>query len=187
MVSLYAKPSLLRDWLTQYKGRPDGSEPLIPEYIDVVKALAARFFYERGDEMMSRSPFDVIAVVPSASRPPPHPFEALLQDLPLQVPIVTLLHRGSGELGHNRPSRDGYVAVDAKPQRVLLVDDVETTGARINSAGYALTQAGHTIAGAFVVARRITPSWRDTQPFWDQQVARGFTWDNGPLVNAKQP
>lgn len=187
MISLYEKPSQLRDWLTRYKGRPDDEdEPFIPEYVDVVKALIARYFHEYGERIVARSPVDVIVVVPSASRPPPHPLESLLSELPLTVPVQTLLIRGPGELGHNKPSRDGYLAVKAEPQRVLLVDDVETTGARINSAAYALMEAGHTLAGGFVVARRFNVGFKNTPTFWEAQKSKGFTWSDGPIVNNRQ-
>ena len=52
LVSLYTKMDLasgytthspLRQWLTCYKGRIDDSEPFVPEYVTVVKALVARF------------------------------------------------------------------------------------------------------------------------------------------------
>jgi predicted amidophosphoribosyltransferase len=186
LISLYIKDSQLREWLTCYKGRLDGSEPLIPEYIDVVKALIARFFHEHGDRIIDRSPFDVITVVPSSSRPGTHPLETLLNDLPLTLPIATLLRRGPGELGFNKPSQDGFVSVESAAQRVLLVDDVETTGARINSAAYALTAAGHEVAGAFVVARRVNLGYKGTTAFWENQKAQTFLWANSPVVNRQQ-
>jgi hypothetical protein len=186
MISLYEKPSQLREWLTCYKGRVDESEPFIPEYVDVVKALIARYFYEHGDRILDRSPIDVITVVPSSSRPAPHPLESVLDDLPLTVPVETLLSRGPGELGFNHPSQDGFLATDLQPRRVLLVDDVETTGARINSAAYTLTNAGHTLAGAFVVARRINVGYKGTPAFWEAQKSKGFTWSDGPLVNSQR-
>jgi hypothetical protein len=187
MISLYEKPSQLREWLTCYKGRLDESEPFIPEFVDVVKALIARFFYEKGGLILQRSPVDVITVVPSSSRPTPHPLEAVLSDLPLTIPVETLLIRGPGELGFNNPSREGFVAVDAEPRRVLLVDDVDTTGARINSAAYALTAAGYTLSGAFVVARRINVGYKGTTAFWEAQKSKAFTWADGPLVNSQRP
>jgi predicted amidophosphoribosyltransferase len=187
MISLYAKPSQLRDWLTNYKGRVDESEPLIPEYVDVVKALIARFLHEHGDRLTNRSPIDAITVVPSSSRPGPHPLESLLGDLPLTIPLRTLLSRGPGELTFNHPSLDGFVAIDSPPERVLLVDDVYTTGARINSAASALTAAGHHLAGAFVVARRINIGYKNTPAFWESQKTKGFTWEHSPLVNPQRP
>lgn len=187
MISLYKKPSELREWLTCYKGRTDGSEPFIPEYVDIVKALYARYFHEHGDRLMARSPIDIITIVPSSSRPGPHPLETLLGELPLVVPVVPLLRRGPGELDWNKPSKDGLVLIstDTPPQRVLLVDDVSTTGARINSAAYALTAGGHHLAGALVVARRLTPEYRGTAELWDAQTAVPFTWEHGPLVNTR--
>lgn len=187
LVSLYIKESQLREWLTCYKGRVDGSEPFIPDYVDVVKALIARFFYEHGDRLMARNSFDAITVVPSSGRPGAHPLEAILNELPLTVPVVTLLRRGPGELGHNKPSVDGFVPLyaEADVQRVLLVDDVETTGARINSAAYALTAAGHKVAGAFVVARRVNLGYKGTTAFWENQKSQPFTWKHSPLINRR--
>jgi hypothetical protein len=183
MISLYEKHSQMREWLTCYKGRLDGSEPFIPEYIDVVKAFYARLFHEHGSRLITRSPIDVIAVVPSSSRPAPHPLESLLRELPLTVPVVQLLERGPGELDWNKPAKDGFRPLDATPRRVLLIDDVSTTGARINSAAYALGLGGHHIAGALVAARRLTPDYRQTGELWDVQKATPFTWEQGPLVN----
>lgn len=185
LVSLYIRESQLREWLTCYKGRVDESEPFIPEYVDVVKALIARFFHEHGDQLIARKPFDAITVVPSSSRPGVHPLEAILNELPLTIPVVTLLRRGPGELGHVKPSVDGFVPIDAEAdaQRVLIVDDVDTTGARINSAAYALTAAGHEVAGAFVVARRVNLGYKGTTAFWENQKSQSFNWQQSPLVN----
>jgi hypothetical protein len=187
MISLYSKPSLLRDWLTNYKGRVDESEPFIAEYVDVVKALIARFLYDHGDRLIDRAPFDVLAVVPSSSRPGPHPLESVLAELPLVVPVRTLLRRGTGELKFNHPSCDGFEAIDSPPERVLLVDDVYTTGARMNSAAVALAAAGHQVSGAFVVARRFNIGYKNTPAFWAGQKAKGFTWERSPLVNCQRP
>ncbi len=187
VVSLYIKESQLREWLTCYKGRVDGSEALIPEYADVVKALIARFFFEHGDRLVARNPFDAITVVPSTNRPGTHPLQAILNSLPLTIPVVTLLRRGPGELGHNKPSVDGFVPVDTEvsARRVLLVDDVDTTGARVNSAAYALKAAGHVVAGAFVVARRVNLGYKGTTAFWEEQKSQPFSWDRSPLINRR--
>lgn len=187
LISLYIKESQLREWLTCYKGRVDGSEPLIPEYVDVVKALIARFLFEHGQRLVARRPFDAITVVPSSSRPGIHPLEAILNDLPLTLPVVTLLRRGPGELDFNKPSVDGFVPIDADAaaQRVLLVDDVDTTGARINSAAYALKAAGHEVAGAFVIARRVNLGYKSTTAFWEEQKSQPFSWEHSPVINRR--
>jgi predicted amidophosphoribosyltransferase len=186
LISLYIKESQLREWLTCYKGRVDGSEPFIPEYVDVVKALIARFFHQHGDRIIERSPFDVITVVPSSSRPGTHPLETLLRELPLTIPVVTLLRRGPGQLGFNKPSKDGFVPIDAAEQRVLLIDDVQTTGSRINSAAYALTAAGHQLAGALVIARRVNLGYQGTTAFWENQKAQTFSWEQSPVVSTQR-
>ncbi|RIR12622.1 ComF family protein [Mycobacteroides abscessus] len=187
VISLYIKESQLRQWLTCYKGRIDGSEPIIPEFVDVVKALIARFFHVHGNRIVARRPFDVITVVPSSSRPGAHPLEMILRDLPLTIPVSTLLRRGPGELDFNKPSRDGFIPIEADSQRVLLIDDVQTTGSRINSAAYALTKAGHQVAGALVLARRVNLGYKGTTAFWENQKAQQFTWEHSPVVNRQLP
>lgn len=184
VIAMYTKPSQLRDWLTCYKGRIDDSEPFIADYVPIVTALIARFFLDHGHRITDRSgPIDVITVVPSATRPGPHPLETLLHDLPLTIPVRTLLTRGPGILDHNHPSRDGYIAVDGPAQRVLLVDDVYTTGARLNSAAYALTAAGHQLTGACVVARRFNIGYGNTPAFWEALKSEPFTWEHSPIIN----
>jgi hypothetical protein len=187
LISLYRKPSELREWLTCYKGRLDGSDPFIPEYVDIVRAMLARFFQEHGDRMSARAPADCIVVVPSTHRPPPHPLHTILADLGMQVPLRTLLRRGDGDLGFNRPARSGFaIAEKCSPQRVLLVDDVYTTGARINSAAVALADGGHELCGAFVMARRVNPDYQPAAAaFWEQQSAHPFDWSQSPVVNRR--
>jgi hypothetical protein len=142
-----------------------------------------------GDRITARAPVDCLLVVPSTNREPPHPLHVILAELGMQVPVRTLLRRASGELGFRRPARDGFEIVErAAVQRVLLVDDVYTTGARINSAAYALNEAGHDVCGAFVIARRINPNYQPgTEEFWDQQKAQRFNWESSPIVNRRIP
>ncbi|MSX06065.1 MAG: amidophosphoribosyltransferase [Actinobacteria bacterium] len=183
LVSLFTKPSQLREWMIGYKGREDRAEPYVPEYYEIVKSIVARFFNEHGGRMQARGPIDVMTVVPSSSRTGPHPLETLLTSLPLTVPVETILRRGPGELSFNKPSQDGYEAVrPMASRRVLLVDDVCTTGARLNSAAYALKQANHQLAGSFVIARRVNVV-RQSREFWDEQRVKPFDWRSSPLVN----
>ena len=157
LISLYRKPSQLRQWLTCYKGRLDESESesFIPEYVGIVKALLSRYFYEHGVRITVRAPADCVVVVPSTSRPPPHPLHSIVVEIGMQVPGRALLRRGPGVLGFNQPARDGFASAEkCSPQRVILVDDVYTAGARINSEVVALADAGHDVCGAFVMAPR---------------------------------
>jgi hypothetical protein len=178
LISLYCKPSQLRQWLICYNGRLDESESFIPEYVDIVMALLSRYFYEHGERITVRAPADCVVVVPSTCRLPPHPLHSIVVELGMQVPARALLRRGPGVLGFNQPARDGFASAEkCCPQRVILVDDVYTTGARINSAVVALADAGHEGCGAFVMARRVNP---DDQPgaasFWEDQTAQTFNW-----------
>lgn len=189
VITLYRKPSQLREWLTGYKGRSDGTEPLVAGFEDIITALIGRFLHMYFAEIHARSAVDCIVVVPSTDREPPHPLEILLGRLDFCVPVLPLLIRGSGLLGFRQPSRDGYIATgDTKPKRVLLVDDVYTTGAHVNSAANALKAGGHTVAGAAVIARRVNVDFaEDAAAFWEQQSSQPFEWSTSPIVNERSP
>lgn len=180
-VSLYRKPSTLRDWLTQYKGRTDDTEPFMAAYVPVVRALLGRFIIENGSRLETLAgPTDCLTVVPSTHRAPPHPLETVLRSLPLSCAVEEMLIRSTGTLGFRSPARDGYATTAGRPgQRVVLVDDVYTTGARINSAAHALREAGHEVVGAIVIGRRVNTGYSDTaQDFWDEQARQPFSWTN---------
>ena len=113
LVTLYRKPSLLRDWLTQYKGRPDDQDPFVPEYQDNVAALLSRFFLEFGGALYERlDGYDAMVVVPSTLRQPPHPLEEVASRAVPSIPVLRLLTRGPGDLGFRKPAKDGYVVTE---------------------------------------------------------------------------
>lgn len=188
LVSLYRKPSALRDWLTQYKGRPDDHDPLVPEYKDIVAALLGRFFLEHGHALYDRlNRYDAVVVVPSTSRQAPHPLEAVAHRALPSIPVLHSLARGPGDLGFRKPAKDGYVVTEnpESHNRLLLVDDVYTTGSRLNSAAFALREAGFDIAGAFVIARRVNIDFDPrAKELWARQSAETFQWRTSPVVAA---
>lgn len=124
--------------------------------------------------------------MPSTNRADPHPLVGIIASLRLDVPTAALLRRGSGDLGFNKPARDGYQALPhIQSLRVLLVDDVYTTGARANSAALALRDAGHSVVGLLVIARRLNPDYHaGVQELWDRQLAAGFSWAHSPVLGA---
>lgn len=185
VVSLYRKPSQLRDWLTRYKGRDDGLDPIDHSNVAIVRSIVGRFVVEHGERLEKLTgDLDGIVVVPSTTRPPPHPLEAVIASLGLDVPLLRLLERGSGDLGFRTPHPDGYrVARKLPASRVLLVDDVYTTGARLNSAAFALSASGHTVGAGLVLARRINPDYTpEAASLWEQALSCGFRWEESPWI-----
>lgn len=185
VASLYCKPSPLRDTLTRYKGRDDEDDPFDAPQVELVRAMCGRLLLDHGDALAARfGEPDTLVVVPSTDRPPPHPLHAVLDSLELDVPTMPLLERGPGDMGFRRPHPQGFQAQPTdRAQRIWLVDDVYTTGSRLNSAAVALDDAGHNVVGAVVLARRINPGYSDVAAdFWDKARGQTFVWRDGPWV-----
>ena len=99
---------------------------------------------------------DVTVVVPSGrgGRPPPHPLTRVAAAASRLPPVVSALRAGPDTPGHRRPSSDAYHASrELSGARVLLFDDVYTTGAHLQSAAAALLEAGASSVHGLVVAR----------------------------------
>jgi len=181
-ISLYAKPSPMRDRLTFYKDPVEADHARFP---DEVAAILDRFFFEHGDRLRVRTGgWDRTCVVPSASRLPPHPLETALAAFRasfVQVPDV-LLTRHVGEVGHRKLSDDAFRPTsDIRGSRLLILDDVYTTGARCQSAASALTLAGAEVVGIVVVARRVNRDWTEgVQALWDRQAGAAYDFGQPP-------
>jgi len=152
-ISLYAKPSPMRDRLKYYKDPVESSHARYPAELS---AIIERFFYEH----------DAVRGISAAFLDPPE----------------LLLVRGLGPLGHRVLSDNGYVpTVDVRRRRLLLVDDVYTTGARSQSAASALTLAGAEVVAVVAIGRRVNPSWKpDVQAVWDRQAALTYNFEEPP-------
>lgn len=187
VISLYRKPSPLRDALTRYKGRDNDEDPFDPNCAALIRSMLGRYLLDHGDRLIEMATgIDGIVVVPSTVRPPPHPLEQLVDSLALALPRWSMLERGSGELGFRRPSREGYrLIMDRQPSRILLLDDVYTTGSRLNSAAWTLDGAGHRTVAALVLARRINPDYSaDAHALWRTATDEEFDWTNSPRTVA---
>lgn len=182
-ISLYCKPSTLRDWLTFYK---PGDEEHHPEYADLLGVLLARFAAEHGDALdRFLRGYDLVCVVPSSQRPPPHPLAHVIDThvMRLAARREELLARGPGELAHRRPSVDAFALTkEVTGRRALLVDDVYTTGATAQSAACALECAGAHVTAVLVIARRVNPEWRpEVSALWERQRAVPFSFTTAPF------
>ena len=90
-----------------------------------------------------------------------------------------LLRRTAVHLTHNVMNDGGYEpTVDVERVRILLFDDVYTTGARSQSAASALQRAGADVVAIVVVGRRINPEFNEgCQAVWQRQCAIPFSYD----------
>ena len=178
-MSLYAKPSTMRDRLRGYKDSEDASTRR--RLSRDVAALVERFFIQHGTSLAhSLGSWDAVCIVPSTDREPPHPLVRALSDHAAGGfgPLEQLLCRGPGEVAHRKPDRHAFEpTTEVAGRRVLLLDDVFTTGARSQSAAYALEEAGAAVLAIVVVARRINPDWRpEVAEWWKRQLAIPFSW-----------
>ena len=78
--------------------------------------------------------------------------------------------------------RQGFEpTTDIAEKRILLLDDVFTTGARSQSAATALQAAGAQVPVIVAIARRFNPDWRpEAQTWWDRQLDIPFSWSAQP-------
>lgn len=173
--------------LTRYKGRDEEDDPFDRLCVGVVRSMLGRYLLEHGDMLLEvTAGIDGIVVVPSTQRPPPHPLEDLVDSLELELPRWTMLERGAGTLGFRQPSHDGYrVNMSREPSRILLLDDVYTTGSRLNSAATALNYNGHKTVAALVLARRINTRYApEASRLWREATAKPFNWQTSPRTVA---
>jgi Phosphoribosyl transferase domain len=158
-VALVTGTSPLYRALRQYKsGEPD----VAARQAARLSSLLDRFF-ARHLPCVVPDGLDVCVVVPSPpdGRPPPHPLAALVASSGWMPAVPDALFCGTSPVAHRRPSVDAYGATDrVAGKRVLLVDDVYTTGAHLQSAAVALGAAGARQVRALVLGRFV----RDAAP-----------------------
>jgi predicted amidophosphoribosyltransferase len=182
-ISLYRRPSALREWLKFYKPNDDGIQ--IDEYRRNVALILARYLAEHGELLQSYlGGFDAVSVVPSTDRPGPHALSILYREFASEYgpECIDVLGRGPGPLGFNVCADDSWV-VKAKVggRRLLIVDDVYTTGSRSQSAASALVSAGADVPGILVIARRVNPGWNaGVEDLWNRQRRVAFSFSAPP-------
>lgn len=110
-----------------------------------------------------------VTVVPSTKgREGEHPLKALVGNR-LRFPWAELT--ANSEIGSEsrafHPDRFTALQEELDGAAVLLLDDTWTTGARVQSAAFALKQAGASRVGAVVLGRHVNPGYPDWKPILD--------------------
>lgn len=86
-----------------------------------------------------------------------------------------LLVPGTIAVGHNSANDAGYrVTRHLSGERVLLVDDTYTSGARAQSAASALSIAGAHVVAIVPVGRVINPAAEHVTTWWNDRQAERF-------------
>ncbi len=182
-VSLYQAPGPLWRVLRHYKDGPAAARgPLTVQVAAILGRFTARHLPCLAS-LLGGAP-DVVTCVPSTrggQRPGPHPLQ-------LAVTAVTglaRLHRallapGPAVTGHNQAGDATFrVTAALAGQRVLLIDDTLTTGARLQSAASALHLAGASAVAALTVGRVIWPGRNENcRRIWEEASARGFSFSS---------
>ncbi len=85
---------------------------------------------------------------------------------------------GSGRVEHNRARDDGFrVTRSVAGERLLLIDDVMTSGSALQSAASALYIAGASVIASIPIGRFVNPDFNDdTRAMWDAVVPGAFSF-----------
>jgi hypothetical protein len=176
-ISLYRKPSQLRDWLKFYKPGAEGFEP---QYATAIAAILELTLSRQGKLLADKvGQWDQMAVIPSTRPSESHPLEEQLRIIGFEEQLVRPLSRTQVPLGHRVMSDSGYaVTADVKGKKFLLVDDVYTTGARSQSAASAIQIAGGSVVAIVVIGRRINVDYNEyTERVWNRQQRKEFHFE----------
>ncbi len=177
-ISLYEVGFQLHYQLKHYKD-DDGSK-MAWDFLVKTAALLG-YFLQQHDGCIATAAgggWDIITSVPSSiDRPGEHSLATAIKLVPsLREQYEPLLRRGSAPTQHNTASDDGYEPLHPLGgERVLLVDDTFTSGARAQSAASALNNAGATVAAIVPIGRVISPGYN--QDFWKRQSRLAFDFD----------
>jgi hypothetical protein len=181
-ISLYTLNGQLWHVLRYYKDASGpGSELLALQVAAIIACFTARHL--RCVAGLFGGEPDVVTGVPSTrveGRPGRHPLQTAIRRAGALAPrYEPLLARGPGQVDHNMADDDAFtVRRRLTGERVLVVDDTLTSGARLQSAVSALRLNGASAVAAIVVGRVIDPDWNgNCRRIWDQARATPFTFD----------
>jgi hypothetical protein len=191
-ISLYTLDSQLWHVLRYYK---DGSGPGAELLALQVAAIIARFTARHlrcVAGLLGGDPA-VVTSVPSTRAEPRlgrHPLETAITRVgALASRYAPLLARGPAYADHNMADDLAFtVRRQLRGERVLIVDDTLTSGARLQSAVSALGRGGASAVAAIVVGRVIDPDWNDNcRRIWEQARETRFSFDQCCLCRGLRP
>lgn len=156
------------------------AEPFVPHAVGHLTAILARFL--AGHELCvgAGERFDLVTTVPSSDRhrDQHHQLRRMVAEL---VPAVRTRYRRllvpTGIASTARPfNPDRYRAVEPlSGERVLLIDDMWTTGASAQSAAAVLRDAGARYVAAVVIGRHLNRGYADNEARLSR-LGRAFSW-----------
>ncbi len=194
-ISVCCVPGPLHTLLRGYKDQPD--QLTRQRFSRLVAQLVGGYLarHRRCLGTVAGGRIDLVCCVPASHRSVGTPLEQIVRDLADRGVLGSGLHfqagllrRGDGELGHLRPSPEGYVVAPdrsgaVRDRGVLLLDDTMTTGARLQSAAVALRRVGASAVVGVAVGRAVRPVVnRQQSAYWAAATAAPFTIDRCCLV-----
>ena len=189
-ISLYKLNSQLWHVLRFYKDGSGRSAELLAMQVAAIIARFAAQHLQCVAGVLGGDP-TVVTSVPSTRpqpRPGKHPLETAIARVGALAPLYApLLGRGPAHVDHNQAD-DGAFTLQHKlgEERVLIIDDTLTTGARLQSAVSGLRRNGASAVAAIVVGRVINPEWNDNcRRIWDQAREIQFSFDDCCLCRNK--
>lgn len=182
-ISLAPPGSAIYDALRQYKWlhRPATAHRRQEQLAALLDAFVARHH-----RCLAPQGWDLVAVVPSLRhRAAPQPLAEVVASTRHLGAAMIGLRAGSGmsQLGRALGVADAFrvEAADqsrARGRRVLVVDDLLTTGAHLQSACAAARATGATVVGALVIGRRMAPGWSDDSVLaWTSRPGHAWSLD----------
>lgn len=161
-ITLYEKPSLVRDWLSFYK---PGSDELVWDYSVFLAAILHRYFKRNKRSFIEAfGEIGGVCTVPSSRFRPPQILEATITDARLPWPILSALEIQDGSpFERNKGNVSAFVATseDLQGKRLVIIDDVYTTGAHAQSAAQALIREGATPLFICAIGRRVNAHYSE--------------------------
>jgi hypothetical protein len=172
-VTLYEIPSQLHHIMRGYKTNPD-RDPA-PRFRRDVAGMIGYFLHLHRQCIVNAAggDWDIVTSVPSTStRTGEHPLVRAIGMVPeLDDSYEDLLVKGTKATTHNSASDEGFaLRRQLSGERVVIVDDTFTSGARTQSAASAINTHGGTAIAIVPAGRVIAPGYAEhVKAYWDKQ------------------